>query len=454
MNRRIGPDCSESPVRFRRQRINSHLKQILQGSTDDVEGEVEHQQHNENKARDGRVFTSENPVNFLRSNPSSALLRLYDRRLADTLDEVVLHIGNGGRAVHTALLFHLHNDVLDHVFLILLQVKLLQDQRITLDDLVRGEAKRESRPLGVVLDDRLDRMMGAVNGPAVVILRTEILDNRLFLIFCDMDGMTHEFIDAFILCRRNRNDRDAEHLLHSVDVDGPVVFHDLVHHVQGHDHRHIHFEKLHCKIQIALDVRRIDDIDDCLRFVDQDKIPGDDLLTAVRRHGINAGKIRDHRLRMSLDRTVLAVNRDTRKISHMLIGAGQLIEQRRLAAVLVSHECKGENRSLRKRCPVSLAMIFSVLAESRVICVLDGLDSLVLIASFFDEIDPDLLRIGKPQRQLISMNLQLHRVAHRRKFHHRELCSRDDAHVEEMLPESAFAPDRPDDCILTNLQIS
>ena len=99
-------------------------------------------------------------------------------------------------------------------------------------------------------------------------------------------------------------------------------------------------------------------------------------------------------------------------------------------------------------------MIFSVLAESRVICVLDGLDSLVLIASFFDEINPDLLRIGKPQRQLISMNLQLHRVAHRRKFHHRELCSRDDAHVEEMLPESAFAPDRPDDCILTNLQIS
>ena len=43
---------------------------------------------------------------------------------------------------------------------------------------------------------------------------------------------------------------------------------------------------------------------------------------------------------MAADRAVLAVYRDTGKVADMLVGTGQLIEQRRFAAVLIAGKRK------------------------------------------------------------------------------------------------------------------
>ena len=269
-----------------------------------------------------------------------------------------------------------------------------------------------------------------------------------------MQRMPHKLIHALILRRGNRHHRNPEHGLHPIDVDGTVILLHLVHHVECHHHGHIHHQQLNGQIQIALDIRGVHDIDDRLRLVLQDKISGDDFLAGIGRHRIYAGKVCDQRVRMPLDRPILSVHCDARKIPDVLICAGQLIEQCRLAAVLIAHKCEGENRSLRQRLSISLVMVeTAVLAESRMVRRLNLLHPDMLVGSLRDPSHPDLSGVVQPQRQLIAVNLQLHRISHRRKFHDCRLRSRNHTHVQKMLTERPLASDLRDHGTLSNLQI-
>ena len=178
-------------------------------------------------------------------------------------------------------------------------------------------------------------------GTAVIFFITEILFLRSLLVFRDMDRMVHQFIHSFILCGRDRNDRNAQLTFHLVDIDASAVTGDFIHHIQGDDHRDPHLQQLHAQIEVAFDIHRIDDIDDGLRLILKDEIAGNDLFRRIRRHRIDARKVRDQSIGMSLDDAVLAVDRNARKVSDVLVGTGQLIEQGRLAAVLVSDQRKG-----------------------------------------------------------------------------------------------------------------
>ena len=49
----------------------------------------------------------------------------------------------------------------------------------------------------------------------------------------------------------------------------------------------------------------------------------------------------------------------------MLVRAGELVEQRRLAAVLIARQRKGEHGAVRQRILVRLIVVFAALSESR-----------------------------------------------------------------------------------------
>ena len=65
------------------------------------------------------------------------------------------------------------------------------------------------------------------------------------------------------------------------------------------------------------------------------------------------------------DGTALAVHRHARKVAHMLVGAGELVEQRGLSAVLIPHQGKGQGLSLRQRIFLLPVMEFSSLSIAR-----------------------------------------------------------------------------------------
>ena len=164
--------------------------------------------------------------------------------------------------------------MLQHLLFVLVQLQLLEDQLVPLDELAGRKAHRQPRALGVVLNEVADRVQAAVHRAAVVVRVAEILAQRLFLKVGNMNGMPHQLVHALILCCGDRDHRNSQHGFHGIDVHGAAVAGHLVHHVQRHDHRAVHLQKLHGQIQVPLDVGRIDDIDDRLRASPVARSPG------------------------------------------------------------------------------------------------------------------------------------------------------------------------------------
>ena len=82
--------------------------------------------------------------------------------------------------------------------LVLRQLQLREDHLVALDDFRRGEADGKSGFLGVILDQVRDGMQTPVDGAALIIRSAEILPKRHFLVFCDMDRVADELVDALV----------------------------------------------------------------------------------------------------------------------------------------------------------------------------------------------------------------------------------------------------------------
>ena len=183
--------------------------------------------------------------------------------------------------------------MIQHFNFIRFKIQLTLNPGIPFNQFVCGKPQRKICLLGVVLNQMNDRMETAMHRTAVIVLITEVLPQRTFLVFGHMDRMPDQLIHALVLCGGDRNDRHPQHVLHGVDIYRAAVGIDLIHHVEGNNHRHIHFQQLHRQIQIALDIGRIDDIDDAVGLFLQHKVPRYQFFTGIRRHGINTRQVGD-----------------------------------------------------------------------------------------------------------------------------------------------------------------
>ena len=133
------------------------------------------------------------------------------------------------------------------------------------------------------------------------------------------------------------------------------------------------------------------------------------------------------------DRTALAVHRHAREIAHVLVGAGELVEQGGLAAVLVARQRKGQGLILRQGMLALLGVVLAALAKTRVLHHLFRHRS-VHRRGLFGGGHGDLRRVIQTQGQLIAVDAQLHGVAHGCQLYQRDLCPGDQTHIQKMLP--------------------
>ena len=75
-------------------------------------------------------------------------------------------------------------------------------------------------------------------------------------------------------------------------------------------------------------------------MVFEDKVTRDNFLRSIRGEGIDARQIDDRIVFRAADFALLAFNGDAGEIADVLIGTGQLVEQRGFATVLISRKCK------------------------------------------------------------------------------------------------------------------
>ena len=186
------------------------------------------------------------------------------------------------------------------------------------------------------------------------------------LVFRRLHSPAHQFVDALALPGADSHHRHAQSLFQPGQINGISACAQRVHHVQRQHDRHAQLQQLQRQVQIAFQIGGVHNVDDHVRLIPDDEIPGDDLLHGIGAEGIDAGQVYDghvavligHRLALLLLPAhppgkahvgLLAVvmvqhgasfllHRHAGPVAHVLIGAGQLIEKGRLAAVLVARQ--------------------------------------------------------------------------------------------------------------------
>ena len=179
-------------------RSNALIQQFRQKCADDTEGQIKDQAHNSHKAGNGCIFARQNPVNFDAAQMLLTLVRLYHRLIADTLDKIKTHVGNGRRPIQATFGLHLGYDMLQHLFFILIQVQRFQNQPVALCQLGRRKPHRNLRFPGVILDQMHNGVQAAVYRAAVLIGVAVVDFLRPLLIFGHMQGMGHQLVNTLI----------------------------------------------------------------------------------------------------------------------------------------------------------------------------------------------------------------------------------------------------------------
>ena len=306
----------------------------------------------------------------------------------------------------------------------------------------------------MVGDQVHDGVQTPVHRASVVTHTAEIGASRLLLILGHMHRVAHQLVHAFILGGGDGHHRDTQHGLHLVDADGAAVAPHLIHHVQCQHHGHIQLQKLHGQIEIPLDIGGVHDVDDAGGLFVDDELPGNDLLAGIGGHGIDARQVGDLGVGVFPDGAALAVHRHAGEVAHMLVGAGQLIEQRGLSAVLVARQGEGQRGLLRQGVFPRFDVEPSPLAQAGMLTVRADLRRRSgRLSDGPDRRDVDLCGVRQPQRQLIAVDPQLHGVAHGREFHQCHLCAGDQAHVQKMLAQGALSAHHRDPGGLASLQL-
>ena len=400
------------------------LHESLQRRADHAKRQPKDEAHDHQERRNGRVATRQDAVNLNGAHVLAALVRLDDATPAHVADKAKAHIGQRGQAVGAGFALHLGNDVLDSVELIAIQVKRLGHQLIALNQLGRCKAHRDVRRHGMVLDKVGNAVDAAMQCTTVrAIGRAEVQATGALAEPRHVQGMIHQLADTLVAGSANGDNRHAQQALEQVDVHGAAVGRHLVHHVERNDHGAIELHKLQRQVQIALDVGGVDDVDDGVGGFVQDESTADDLFARVRRQRIDARQVGNARLGMVTDSTVLAVDRHAGKVTDVLVGARQLVEQRGLTAVLVAGEGKMQRRALGHGRLCRAGRIRS-LAERRVLRRADCGVSARTRVCVVNTHELDASGIVLAQRQLVATQTDLERVAHGGVLHHGDFGAR------------------------------
>ena len=151
-----------------------------------------------------------------------------------------------------------------------------------------------------------------------------------------LDGGLHHVFHTAAFERGGLHDRAAQALREGVHVDLVAVFLHEVHHVEGHDRGDAQIDDLGGEVQVALEVRRVHQVDDRVGLAAHEVVAGDDLLGGVGRERVHAGQVGDDHLLIGAVAALLLLNGHAGPVSHILVRAGQIVEHGRLAAIGVA----------------------------------------------------------------------------------------------------------------------
>ncbi len=201
-------------------------------------------------------------VDFYGAQLCLRVLGLLHCLRAEVLDVGVAHICERGFFIGVELFLHLGDEVADDVAFVLRKLQGVGEVAVALDELRGGEAQRQA----LAADLGFDKMSNAVDG-GVHRAAAEVQTLRQQLVFCHRDGAAQQLAHALAGVGGDGDDGHGQGFLHGFDINAAAAAGQLVHHVEGNDHGDIQLDELQRKVEAALDIGRVNDVDDGVRLV-------------------------------------------------------------------------------------------------------------------------------------------------------------------------------------------
>ena len=299
------------------------------------EGQGKHGQHHQEKDRYGQEPVGDNGVDPVRQSQGPVRLPPLHRKLDHILEEAVAAVGHQGLPVAQGIgPLVLPADGLQLLPLRVCQVQGLLHQGVPLQQLDRRPVGGQAGGVGPVVDQLPHPV---VDGMGVIVVEVVGLHRHPHMHL--VVGHLQQRPD---ILPRPGGDGDDGHPQSpgqplQINLVPPLFY--LVHKVEGDDHRPLQLQKLGRQIQVSLDVGGVDDIDDGVGVLPHDEVPGHNLLHGVGGQGIDARQVHHrHRLAVHLGPALFLFHRHAGPIAHILVGAGEGVEERGLAAVWIAHQ--------------------------------------------------------------------------------------------------------------------
>ncbi len=150
-----------------------------------------------------------------------------------------------------------------------------------------------------------------------------------------------EQVARALLAAADRLDtRHAETFLELLRIDAHATALRVILHVEVDEKRDALFEELHRQIQVALDVRAVNDIDDEVELRVHEVIDDNLFLRAARVDAVRAREVDDGNRAILVARVSdFLVDRDAGPVANLLASACEFVENRGLAGIRIAGEC-------------------------------------------------------------------------------------------------------------------
>ena len=316
----------------------------LEKSARRPEGDREHRQHRQEEDGQRQKAVRHDGVDAVRRGRAAAPRALPDGGCHDFFYVAVAGVGGERFPVPKAGI--LTREALGIGSFIAIEFQLLQDKCVALQELDSRPVLRQAGRPGVIPEQQAK---ATVKLPCFAVVEAVRLgrdpEERLTV------RRAEEGDQVFARPGRNGHHRDPKGGRQRGGIRAVAPSACLVHEVERHDHRPLQLQELHRQVQVAFQVRRVDDVDDGVRLFAgpcaQDIVPGDDFLQRIRRERINAGQVDNQDLTPVQWRgPLLFFHRNARPVSNILTGARKSVEQRRLAGVGVAGERQADGAVL------------------------------------------------------------------------------------------------------------
>ena len=301
----------------------------------------------------------------------------------------------------------------------------------------------------------------AVQAPEALLDDRTLVDvdvaHALVASFVDGDHRVEQLLDALVVAGLDRDHRHTQHGPQLLVVELGAAGLQLVVHVERHDHARVDVDQLGGQVEVALDVRRHDRVDDHVGGLLGQVLPHVALLGRVGRKGVGARQV-GHLEAVAPVGAVAHLGADGHAavVAHVLVPARYGVEERRLAAVRVAHERHADRVALAGHHLVEGAAP-RLVGSRHVVRTGSAGGSLpferrevglcLLVGQHLDH-----LRFAAAQRDVVSHDAVFDRVLERGVENHLDALSAHETHLHDAAPESSVSRHLEDDGGVAGLQ--